>query len=198
MVSGAGAGVNIRLIGRMPIGRMHHSVPLSVILGTNAPIVLTSRRSYSEPVKGGKRALIFDFSTACGPYLVSHSPKRLVGRPQITTIPGRPTASATGYIVVFAPGTSPGARANAVLAAGARTTALTTQVPTPPQSPHPSSNVVESLRRSPGVTRVVPDFIVRNQAKGGRGGPPATPVTFDTRQVIPLGSPARRSARDGF
>jgi len=128
--------------------------------------------------------------------------QELVGRPQITTIPGRPTASSTGYIVVFAPGTSPGARANAVLAAGARlrhnyagTDAAAVSAP--------NSNVVESLRRGPGVTRVVPDFIVRNQAKGGKGGPPATPVTFDTRQVIPLGvqrvgPPATGSDGDGI
>jgi subtilisin len=105
----------------------------------------------------------------------------------ITTSPQQVTASANGYIVVFAQGTSPSARANAVGAAGARlhhnyigtdATAVTV----------PNTNALEALRRTVGVVRVVPDFIIHNQAKGGKGGgPPPTTVTFDTRQVIPLG-----------
>jgi len=104
----------------------------------------------------------------------------------ITANPQRPTATANGYIVVFAQGTSPNVRANAIVAAGAGlrhnyvgmdAAAVTA----------PNTNVLEALRRSPGVIRVVPDFIIHNQAKGGKGGPPPTTVTFDTRQVIPLG-----------
>lgn len=104
----------------------------------------------------------------------------------IATSSQRPTATPGGYIVVFAQGTSPSVRANVVVAAGAGlrhnymgTDAAAVTVP--------NTNVLEALRRSAGVVRVVPDFIIHSQAKGGKGGPPPATVTFDTRQVIPLG-----------
>jgi subtilisin family serine protease len=109
-----------------------------------------------------------------------------IGPAPITASSQRPTATANGYIVVFAQGTSPNLRANVVVATGAGlrhnyigTDAAAVTVP--------SANVLEALRRSADVVRVVPDFIIHNQAKGGKGGPPPTTVTFDTRQVIPLG-----------
>ena len=112
--------------------------------------------------------------------------QELVGPAPIVISSQRPTATANGYIVVFAQGTSPNARANAVVAAGAGlhhnyagTDAAAVTVP--------NANVLESLRRSAGVVRVVPDFIIHSQAKGGKGGPPPATVTYDTRQVIPLG-----------
>jgi len=110
----------------------------------------------------------------------------LIGPAPITTSSQRPTATANGYIVVFTQGTSPNARANVVVTAGAAlrhnyigmdAAAVTV----------PNTNVLEALRRSAGVVRVMPDFILHSQAKGGKGGPPPTTVAFDTRQVIPLG-----------
>jgi subtilisin family serine protease len=112
--------------------------------------------------------------------------QELIGPAPITTSAQRATASANGYIVVFAQGTSANVRANVVVAAGAGlrhnyigmdATAVTV----------PNTNILEALKRSADVVRVVPDFIIHNQAKGGKGGPPPTTVTLDTRQVIPLG-----------
>jgi len=40
----------------------------------------------------------------------------------------------------------------------------------------PNTNVLETLKRSPGVVRVVPDFIIHNQTKGSRGGPRRRPL----------------------
>jgi subtilisin family serine protease len=112
--------------------------------------------------------------------------QELIGPAPITTSPQRPAASPNGYIVVFAQGTAQNVRANVVAAAGARlrhnytgTDAAAVTVP--------NTNALEALRRGTGVVRVVPDFIIHNQAKGGKGGPPPTSVTFDTRQVISLG-----------
>jgi subtilisin family serine protease len=112
--------------------------------------------------------------------------QELIGPAPITTSPQRPTASANGYIVVFAQGTTQNVRANVIAAAGARlrhnysgTDAAAVTVP--------NTNALEALKRSTGVVRVVPDFIIHNQAKGSKGGPPPTSVTFDTRQVISLG-----------
>jgi len=112
--------------------------------------------------------------------------QELISPAPLTTSAQRATPSANGYIVVFASGTSLNARANVVVAAGAGlrhnyagtdATAVTV----------PNTNVLEALRRSAGVVRVVPDFIVHSHAKGGKGPPPPPTVTFDTRQVIPLG-----------
>lgn len=112
--------------------------------------------------------------------------QQLIGPAPIPTNPQGPTASPNGYIVVFAQGTAQNVRANTVAAAGATlrhnytgTDAAAVTVP--------NTNVLEALRRSAGVIRVVPDFIIHNQAKGGKGGPPPATVTFDTRQVISLG-----------
>ena len=110
----------------------------------------------------------------------------VIGPAPITAGPQRPSASPNGYIVVFAQGTAQNVRANEVVATGARlrhnyagTDAVAVTVP--------NTNTLEALRRSAGVVRIVPDFIIHNQAKGGKGGPPPTTVTFDTRQVISLG-----------
>jgi subtilisin family serine protease len=112
--------------------------------------------------------------------------QEVIGPAPITTNPRGPTASPNGYIVVFSQGTAQNVRANAVVATGARlrhnyagTDAAAVTVP--------NTNALEALRRSTGVVRVVPDFIIHNQAKGSKGGPPPTAVTFDTRQVISLG-----------
>jgi len=126
----------------------------------------------------------------------------LIGPAPITNNAQRPAASATGYIVIFAPGTVPNGRANAVISAGARLRHNYIAIDAAAVSV-PNANILETLRRSPGVIRVVPDFIIRNQAKGGKGGPPPTPVTFDTRQVIPfgvqrVGLPATGSDGDGI
>jgi lipoprotein-anchoring transpeptidase ErfK/SrfK len=105
----------------------------------------------------------------------------VIGPAPITMSSQRPTASMNGYIVVFTPGTGPNIRANAVVAAGAGlrhnyvgTDAAAVTVP--------NTNALEALRRSAGVVSVVPDFIIHSQAKGGKGGPPPTTVTFDTRK----------------
>jgi subtilisin len=114
--------------------------------------------------------------------------QELIGPTPITVNSQRPSASVNGYIVVFAPGTAPSARANVVAAAGARLRHNYSSLDAAAVSV-PNANALEALKRGPGVIRVVPDFIIRNQAKGGKGGggPPPAPVTFDTRQVIPLG-----------
>ena len=112
--------------------------------------------------------------------------QEVIGPPAVTNGSERATATPNGYIVVFAQGTSPNARAGVVAASGAGlrhnyvgmdAAAVTA----------PNTNVLEALKRSPGVVRVVPDFIIHSQAKGSKGGPPPTTVAFDTRQVIPLG-----------
>ena len=110
----------------------------------------------------------------------------VIGPAPITTSSQRATPSANGYIVVFAQGTSPNVRANVVVATGAglRHNNIGTDAAAVTAT---NTNVLEALRRSAGVVRVVPDFIIHNQAKGGKGGPPPTTVTFDTRQVISLG-----------
>jgi len=113
--------------------------------------------------------------------------QEVTGPAPITTKPQSQAASPNGYIVVFVQGTPQNVRANTVVATGAGlrhnyvgTDASAVTVP--------NTNALEALRRSAGVIRVVPDFIIRNQAKGGgRGGPPPATVTFDTRQVISLG-----------
>ena len=104
----------------------------------------------------------------------------------ITTGSQGPAASPNGYIVVFAQNTPQNLRANAVVAAGARLRHNYTGMDAAAVTV-PNANALEALKRSAGVVRVVPDFIIHNQAKGGKGGPPPTTVTFDTRQVIPLG-----------
>jgi hypothetical protein len=78
----------------------------------------------------------------------------IIGPAPITAGSQRPAATANGYIVVFAPGTNPSARANVVVAAGAAlrhnytaTDAAAVTVPNP--------NVLDALRRSAGVARVV-------------------------------------------
>jgi hypothetical protein len=99
--------------------------------------------------------------------------QELIGPAPITS--QRATTSANGYIVVFAQGTSPNVRANVVIAAGAGlrhnyfgmdAAAVTV----------PNTNVLETLKRSAGVVRVIPDFIIHNQTKGGKGGPPRRPL----------------------
>ena len=111
--------------------------------------------------------------------------QELVGQAPITTSP-QPAAAVNRYIVVFAQGTAPGTRANVVAAAGAALLhnyvgmdAAAVRVP--------NANALEALKRAAGVIQVLPDRIIRNQAKGKPGPPPPTPVTFDTRQVISLG-----------
>lgn len=113
------------------------------------------------------------------------SGQELVG-PAPSTAAAQPAAAANRYIVVFAQGTAPSARANAVAAAGAilrhnyaGMDAAAVAVP--------NANALEALRRSAGVLRIAPDRVIRSQAKGKPGPPPPTPLTFDTRQVIPLG-----------
>jgi hypothetical protein len=76
--------------------------------------------------------------------------QEVIGPAPITTSSQRPTASANGYIVVFAQGTSPNLRANAVVAAGAGlrhnyigTDAAAVTVP--------NTNVLEALKRSADV-----------------------------------------------
>jgi len=102
----------------------------------------------------------------------------------ITAAP--PAPSPNSYIVVFAVGTPKNDRTNTVAAAGGQlrhnydsldAAAITV----------PNANALEALRRNARVSRVVPDFVIHTQAKGGgRGGspPPPTPVVFDTRQLI--------------
>jgi len=102
----------------------------------------------------------------------------------ITAAP--PASSPNSYIVVFAVGTPKNDRTNTVAAAGGQlrhnydsldAAAVTV----------PNANALEALRRNARVSRVVPDFVIHTQAKGGgRGGspPPPTPVVFDTRQLI--------------
>jgi hypothetical protein len=99
----------------------------------------------------------------------------------------RPTAAPNQYIVVFTPGTPANQRASAATASGAQLrhnylnidgVAVTV----------PNANVLDALRRTSGVVRVVPDFLIHTHAKGGggRGGtpPPPTPIVFDTRQLV--------------
>lgn len=112
--------------------------------------------------------------------------QELVGPAPITSGAPQPSAAANRYIVVFAPGTAPSTRANVVAAAGAVLRHNYAGMDAAAVSV-PNANAIEALRRAAGVTQVLPDRIVRSQAKGKPGPPPPTPVTFDTRQVIPLG-----------
>ena len=119
---------------------------------------------------------------------LAQDPVQLGGPRPVTAQP--PAASPNRYIVMFAAGTSPNERANAVLFAGAQlrhnydtTEAAAVTVP--------NANVVEALRRNPRVSRVLPDFVIKSSAKGGGPKPPPpppppppTPVVFDTRQLI--------------
>lgn len=106
------------------------------------------------------------------------------GRPlPITAQP--PTPSANGYIVNFTPGTSQNDRANVVLFAGGRLRHNYETVDAAAVTV-PNAAVLDALRRNPRVSRVIPDFLMRSQAKGGHPPPPPppTPVAFDTRQLI--------------
>ena len=121
----------------------------------------------------------------------------------------RATASANGYIVVFAPGTPQNERANAAAFAGAGLRHNYTGIDAAAVTV-PNANTLDALRRNPRVVDVVPDFIVRGAIKGGGGGgppvvpdfsvraggkgggggghpPPPPPVVFDTRQLISIG-----------
>jgi subtilisin family serine protease len=103
------------------------------------------------------------------------------------------TAAPNSYIVMFTPGTSRNNRANAAFFAGAAVRhnyvgmdAIAVTVP--------NANALDALRRAPGVTRIVPDYVVRTEQKAGKGGGKggggsgggggSTPLTFDTRQLI--------------
>src|SRR4030095_5897572 len=108
----------------------------------------------------------------------------------------------SGYIVIFAPGTSRADRATAALLAGASVRHNYTAMDALAVSA-PNANAVEALRRNPRVTRVAPDFVVRAQVKppnpGGGGGA----LDFDTRQVISnevqrVGMPAAGSDGSGI
>jgi len=92
----------------------------------------------------------------------------------ITAAP--PAPSPNSYIVVFAVGTPKNDRTNTVAAAGGQlrhnydsldAAAVTV----------PNANALEALRRNARVSRVVPDFVIHTQAKGGgRGGSPPPPT----------------------
>ena len=84
------------------------------------------------------------------------------------------TASANDYTVVFAQGTNPNVRANVVIVAGAglrhnyfgMDAAAVTVL---------NTSVLETLKRSAGVVRVVPDFTTRQRVAKEVPSPP-TPL----------------------
>lgn len=128
------------------------------------------------------------------------------GEPPRESVRQAVTAAANRYIVTFTPGTPQSARANAAFLAGATVRhnyagidAIAITVP--------NTNVLDAVKRNPQVTRVLPDFIIRSEQKGGKGGGGGGSggggsafLDFDTRQIIStevqrVGMP--RSGSDG-
>ena len=148
-------------------------------------------------------ALRFYAALILGGVALAQDVERVGGPSPSSANPAPLSASSSGYIVKFAPGTPPNDRASAAFFAGvALRHNYTGADAIAISAPDPAA--LATLRQHPRVTAVVPDWIVRASAKGGGhsgGGPP--PIVFDTRQLIStevqrVGPPATGSDGTGI
>ncbi|MBK5291726.1 MAG: S8 family serine peptidase [Acidobacteriia bacterium] len=104
-----------------------------------------------------------------------------------------PTPAPNAYIVTFRTGTPKSARALAALQSGAQLRFNLDNVAAVVVTVS-NAAALNALRNNPAVLRAVPDYVVRTTEKpsgtsggkpGGGGGGTSSPLTFNTRQIIP-------------